>query len=117
MTFPLNSHLSSDLKIRKSSEFKEVFERGNRLNTENFTVIYNRNSLGFPRLGLVVGKKSSKSAVGRNRIKRIFREVFRRNKNLFDSFDVVFLTKTKVETLDYKKAEAEISGIVGSKLL
>jgi len=117
MTFPLNSHLSSDLKIRKSSEFKEIFERGNRLNTENFTVIYNRNSLGFPRLGLVVGKKSSKSAVGRNRIKRIFREVFRRNKNLFDSFDVVFLTKTKVETLDYKKAEAEISGIVGSKLL
>ncbi|MGH7792971.1 MAG: ribonuclease P protein component [Thermodesulfobacteriota bacterium] len=50
-------------------------------------------------------------------MKRIFREVFRRNKNLFDSFDVVFLTKTKVETLDYKKAEAEISGIVGSKLL
>jgi ribonuclease P protein component len=117
MTFPSNSHLSSNQKIRKSSEFKEVFDWGNRLNTENFTVIYNRNSLGFPRLGLVVGKKSSKSAVGRNRIKRILREIFRRNKNLFDSFDVVFLTKTKIETLDYKKAEAEISGIVGSKLL
>lgn len=117
MTFPLNSDLPSDLKIRKSSEFKEVFERGSSLHTENFTVMYNPNSLGFPRLGLVVGRKSSKSAVERNRIKRFFREVFRRNKTLFDSLDVVFLTKKRIETLSYKKAEEEIVDIVRSKLL
>ncbi len=89
---------------------------GNRLDTENFTVIYNPNSFGFPRLGLVVGKRSSKSAVERNRVKRIFREIFRRNKNLFDSFDVVFLTKKKIETLSYKKTEEEIADVVRSKL-
>jgi len=116
MTFPLNNRLPTNLKIQKNSEFKEVFEKGNRLHTENFTVIYNPNSLGFPRLGLVVGKKNSRSAAGRNRIKRICREIFRRNKNLFDSFDVVFLTKKKIEMLSYKKAEEEIADVVRSKL-
>lgn len=117
MTLSLDSRLPSDLKIRKGSEFEEVFERGKRLYTEHFTLIYAPNSLGFPRLGLVVGKKTSLSSVGRNRIKRILREVFRRNKFLFDSFDVVFLAKKQSETLDYKKTEKEITDVVRSKIL
>jgi len=117
MTFPLNSRLPSDFKIRKSSEFEQVFERGDRLHTEHFTLIYAPNSFGFPRLGLVVGKRSSPSAVERNRIKRILREVFRQNKSLFDSFDVVFLAKKQSETLDYKKTEKEIADVIRSKLL
>jgi ribonuclease P protein component len=116
MTFPLSSDLPSELKIRKSSEFKEVFETGVKLYTEHFTIIYSPNSLGRPRLGLVVGKRISLNAVERNRIKRILREVFRRNKSLFDSFDVVCLARKLTDKLDYARAEREIVGAFRSKL-
>lgn len=110
MTFPLNFNFSSDLKIRKSSEFKEVFDKGKRLHTEHCIIAYAPNSLGFPRLGLVVGKRCG-NAVKRNRIKRVLREVFRLNKPLFDSLDILIIAKKKKngETLDYSRAKEEIT--------
>jgi ribonuclease P protein component len=38
------------------------------------------NGLGYARLGLIVSKKFERHAVKRNRIKRILRETFRRNR-------------------------------------
>ena len=108
MTFPLDFNFSSDLKIRKSSEFKEIFDKGKRLYTEHYTLIYAPNSLGFPRLGLVVGKRCG-NAVKRNRIKRVLREVFRRNKPLFDSLDVLIIGKKSGETPGYSRAKEEIT--------
>lgn len=108
MTFPLKFNFSRNLKIRKSPEFKEVFNKGERLYTEHYTLIYAPNSLGSPRLGLVVGKRCG-NAIKRNRIKRVLREVFRRNKPLFDSLDVLIIGKKNGETLGYSRAEKEIT--------
>lgn len=67
-------------------------------------------------MGLVVSKKSIPGAVERNRIKRVLREIFRLNKTLFGSTDVVFVAKKGSEKLDYSLAMKEIEGIVRSKL-
>lgn len=107
MTFPIKFNFPGDLTIRKSSEFKEIFDKGNRLRTENYTLVFAPNSLGSPRLGLVVGKTCG-NAVERNRIKRVLREVFRRNKSLFDSLDVLIIGKKNDETLGYNRAKEEI---------
>ena len=92
MTPPLESDFSKDFRIRRSSDFERIFQKGKRLYTEHFTFIYTPNSLGYPRLGLVVGKKFGNS-VGRNRTKRVLREVFRKNKPLFNSLDILILAK------------------------
>jgi ribonuclease P protein component len=115
MTFPLNSGFPSTLRIRKSSDFKEVFGRGKRLHAGHYSVILASNSLGFPRLGLVVGKKKIGSSVRRNRVKRVLREIFRKNIRLFDSFDVLILPKKGSETLGYKEAAEEIAGVIKRK--
>lgn len=116
MTCPLNFHFPSDLRIRKGSDFKKVFEKGKKFSSGHYTIIFAPNSLGFPRLGLVVGKKRIGSAVKRNRTKRVVREVFRKNKSVFNSLDVLILPKKGSEGLDYKKAEEEITGTIKSKL-
>lgn len=67
-------------------------------------------------MGLVVAKKAVPGAVERNRIKRVLREVFRLNKSLFGSMDVVFVAKKGSERLDYSLAKKEIEEIVRSKL-
>ena len=116
MTFPLNFHFPSELRIRKSSDFKKVFEKGKKVSSEHYTIILAPNSLGFPRLGLVVGKKRISGAVKRNRTKRIVREIFRKNKSVFNSLDVLILPRKGSEGLGYKKAEEEITGTIKSKL-
>ncbi|HSE83239.1 MAG TPA: ribonuclease P protein component [Thermodesulfobacteriota bacterium] len=115
MTYPLNSRFPSELRIRKSSDFKKVFEKGKKFSSEHYTIIFTPNSLGFPRLGLVVGKKRMSGAVKRNRVKRIVREVFKKNKPVFNSLDVLILPKKGSQALGYKKAEEEITETIKTK--
>ena len=116
MTFPSNSNFPKKLTIRKSSEFEEVFKKGKNFHTKYFKIFYKKNSLGFPRLGIVVGKKFIASAVKRNFLKRIIRETFRKNKNKFDSNDVVFLSIEGTELINYKLIEQEIMNKLSLKL-
>jgi ribonuclease P protein component len=115
MTFPTKFDLPSHLRIRKSSEFEEIFKKGNKLNGDYYTLVYKENSLGFPRLGLVVGKNCG-NVIERNRIKRIVREVFRLNKPLFNSLDLLVIARRKSEALNYKEAEGEITRIFKLRL-
>lgn len=85
-----NSSLPKNYKILKSLDYSKLLRSGSRVILDDFNVIYKKNGLGHPRFGYIVGKKISKKSVTRNRVKRLFREVFRQNKSLFDSNDIIF---------------------------
>jgi len=108
MSLLLNYTFPKELKIRKTSQYEEIFGSSKRLRSRHFDILYVQNSLGYSRTGLVVGKKNVRSAVKRNKIKRLIREVFRNNKSLFDSLDVIFLAKKGSDTLDYSNVKREI---------
>lgn len=116
MSFVVSLSFPKELKIRTNSEYEEILGKSKRLSTEHFNILCAPNSLGYPRMGLVVGKKSVPGSVERNRIKRVLREFFRLNRTLFGSTDVVFVAKKGSEKLDYSLAKKEIEGIVRSKL-
>ncbi len=116
MTFPSNSTFPKELTIRKSSEFKEVFKKGKNFHTKYFKIFYKKNTLGFPRLGIVVGKNIFASAVKRNALKRVLRETFRKNKKEFASNDIVFLSIRRTELLNYKIMEEEIKDKLSLRL-
>jgi len=55
-------------------------------------VVAVRNDAGVARLGLSVGKKVWKSAVRRNRVRRVFREAFRLEQHRLPAgFDLVLI--------------------------
>jgi len=93
----------ADEKLRKEErllvgpQFESVF--ATRLSAGNkFIVLHWReNGLGHPRLGLVVSRKFG-NAVARNRFKRRLRELFRRNKALCGSLDIVALPSKRPES-------------------
>ena len=58
-----------------------------------FTVLAVENRLSYPRLGLAIAKKSIKTAVARNRIKRAARESFRLQRQQIASYDFVVLAR------------------------
>lgn len=97
-------------KLNKSSLYESVFRNGRRVKTENFTVYFRKNGLGYPRYGHVVSRKVSASAVRRNRIKRILREYFRHNKSCLDSLDMVIIAGRDVSGSRYSSIQEELSG-------
>jgi ribonuclease P protein component len=58
-----------------------------------FTVLSRPNDSTEPQLGLAIGKKNCRAAVGRNRLKRIIRESFRHNRAQLGGLDVVVLNQ------------------------
>lgn len=51
------------------------------------------NGSASARLGLAVGRKNIRSAVDRNRIKRVIRESFRHTQGSLDALDLVVIAK------------------------
>lgn len=76
-----------------ADEYSRVFRKAERSSDRLFTVLTRSNQTGRPRLGLAISKKSVRSAVGRNRIKRVIRESFRVHKFDLPDVDIVVLSK------------------------
>src|SRR5213083_371693 len=74
-------------RIRRRAEFKQVYDRGTRIHSRYSIVFMLPSARGVGRLGIAATRKLG-GAVQRNRVKRLIREVFRRNK-IADGFDVV----------------------------
>jgi len=86
---------------------------GARAHTRHFVVIVRARELrdAPTRLGVTVTKRVA-NAVGRNRVKRVVREVFRRNRHLFPiGCDVVVIAKSGAPLLGYDDVLTEITRI------
>jgi ribonuclease P protein component len=95
-------------RLKKRYEFRRVQLSGRRIHTPHFLVVVQANALPNTRLGITVTKKVG-TAVERNRIKRVVREVFRRNRFLFPaSHDVVFIAKRDAKGITYQALLAEL---------
>ncbi|MDQ3036010.1 MAG: ribonuclease P protein component [Myxococcota bacterium] len=82
---------------------------GRKIHTPHFVLaVLPRPEGGPTRLGITVTRKIA-SAVGRNRVKRVMREVFRRHRELFpDACDVVAIAKVGAHTLGFDEVLAEL---------
>ena len=79
--------------LKTTGEFQRVYRGGRRIWGNGFAIIFLPTEGGRCRLGISVQKKTG-NAVRRNRIKRLFREVFRLNRTLFPvSCDIVFTVR------------------------
>ena len=55
------------------------------------------------RIGLVIAKRVAKTAVSRNRIKRVLRESFRQNQEQLKGLDIIIIARQQCDTLDKTK--------------
>lgn len=92
----------ADQRLRKEErlligpQFEAVFNTRQSAGNKLLVLHWRENGLGHPRLGLVVSRKFG-NAVARNRFKRRLRELFRRNKALCRSLDIVALPSKRPE--------------------
>ena len=75
-------------------QFKAVFDSpSGKAPGRNVLLLVRDNALDHPRLGLVIGKKSVKLSVERNRLKRQIRESFRLNQDVLAGWDIVVVAR------------------------
>jgi ribonuclease P protein component len=96
-------------RIKRRADFRRVQGTGRKIHTPHFVLaVLPRPEGGEARLGITVTRKVA-SAVGRNRVKRVMREVFRRHRELFpDACDVVAIAKSGAHELGFAEVLAEI---------
>ena len=96
----------SDARLRRrarlvsKADYRNVFAQAEQSRDAYFTVLARANDLGFPRLGLAISKKAAKSAVVRNRIKRVIRESFRHHQHDLGGIDIVVIGRTNLTGQD-----------------
>jgi ribonuclease P protein component len=84
-------------RLRKRCEFEYLKHYGERIQNHLFLFNYAQNSsMQAPRLGITVTKKTG-NAVVRNRIKRLVRETFRKNRHILThNCDINVIAKRQV---------------------
>jgi len=100
--------LPARLRIRRTGDFARAYREGARARGMVLVVVARPNGLDHPRLGLSVGRAIWRSAVRRNRVKRIFREAFRLEQHaLPPGYDLVLIPAApRLEpSLDEARAE------------
>jgi ribonuclease P protein component len=100
------------MRLVRAGDFARVYKSGSRARGDLVTVAAVRNDSSgadaLSRLGLSIGKRVWKSAVKRNRVRRVFREAFRLSYDeLPRGFDFVVIGSTPSLTTDLAAAERE----------
>ena len=84
-------------RLRKRCEFEYLKKHGKRIQNNLYIINYAHNpSMNASRLGITATKKTG-NAVVRNRIKRLVRETFRKNRHiLIHKYDMNVIAKRQI---------------------
>lgn len=109
-TFPKSEKLTHKKRIAS------LFSQGESMKVFPLRVLFLENDLPEHRVLISVPKRRHKTAVARNRIKRLMREAYRKNQHLIKNgtthFDLVLIYLASEEN-SYKVIEASINKVIG----
>lgn len=119
---PPGEALPSSHRLHKRGEFKAIQDRGQRFAVGALVLLVLPNSRGYRRLGVTVSSKVG-NAVVRARVKRWFREIFRKRRALLPpSVDVVLIARASAKdagltrlTADYEQAAQQARRRIGAR--
>lgn len=97
--------------LRKADDISSVFGFKCRVSSEHLVALGKPNYLEFPRLVIMVAKKTNRLAVRRNYMRRVVRECFRKNRSNLISLDIVLRITKTFEKQDFNLINQEINQI------
>jgi len=108
---PKDERFTKRSRLLRRPEYLRVQRGGRKLHTRSLLILVKPNRLERSRLGIAVSRKFGNS-VHRNHAKRLVREAFRRNRQLFPlGFDLVVIPKRIRNRCDYHGLVQEIAAL------
>lgn len=95
---------SREERINRREDFQKVIREGKSTLFDGWVTYILKKECGIRRFGISVSRKSGK-VVERNRVKRIFREIFRLNKHQLPLCDIIVVFKGKAEGIDFEETK------------
>ena len=81
-------------RLLNAADFQRVFDKTKlKVSTRELLILGAANDLGHSRIGFIIAKKNIRTAVHRNRIKRIIRNFFRVHCSEFDTADLIIMAR------------------------
>ncbi len=113
-------------KLKRRKLIKQLFSEGDRVKSYPFHIVYlpvDDEEIINLQVGFSVPKRNIKLAVNRNRIKRLMREVYRKNKIIFSEnlnekyiFMIVYTARNEMEYADLESAMKKVAVKFRSKI-
>lgn len=95
-------------RLQKNEDFQSVYRSGKSYANKYFIIYVSNNRLNTNRLGVSVSKKIGNSVI-RHRMKRLVKESFRLQKDMFNSgLDIVVIARKGSDACDYAGIESAL---------
>jgi ribonuclease P protein component len=100
--------------ILKSKEYRVVYKKGLSVKQGPLVLCYLPNDLSHSRVGFSISSRNVKLSSRRNRARRLFREVYRKNKgSIKKGLDLVIIVKRNLpENMMYGDAEQALFKLI-----
>jgi ribonuclease P protein component len=108
----MNFKFPRDLRLLKTDDFSSVFNFRKRISGETLVINYRNSAYHHARLGLVVSKKVAKLSVERNYMRRVLKELFRRNKDIISPLDLVIRPQKPFNAKNYNEIVQEFDMLI-----
>jgi ribonuclease P protein component len=100
--------MNKEERVRKNSHFRYIYNRGKSLSNSSLVMYITKNNKNLNRIGISVSKKVGKSVV-RSRVKRLIKESYRNNKQLFKKgYDIIYIARVGTSKLKYDDFQKSI---------
>jgi ribonuclease P protein component len=100
------------VRIVRSADYQRLYKEGRKIHSERFVLFGKENGGDRHRLGITVSRKVG-CAVVRNRVKRLFREIFRKSfGEVPDGMDLVVNAKKGSAGVRYEELQSEFMAAV-----
>ena len=98
--------------IKEHKEFDNIINTGKYNKGSYFVIYYKDNNINRNRFGIAVSKKTG-TAVIRNRLKRVTREILNKYKNMFkNNYDYIIIVKRNALNTSFNVLEDDILNII-----
>ena len=88
--------MNKEKTIKKNHQFRWIIKKGKKSNKKTVRIFVTQNKENKNKLGIAI-KKNIKSAILRNRVKRVIREIYRLEENkLKKQFNIIICFNTDV---------------------
>jgi len=102
--------LKREERIRTKRDFNRLFSSGERIQSKSLSIVW--SAARERKVGFVVNRRVG-SAVERNRVKRLLRETYRRNRSSVSSeTELVIIAKAEARGQDYRFIEGEFLSLI-----